>query len=157
MNLIKASSDDFYIVKTILQATINAVYPNYYPVGVVNFFLSHHSDEHIQKDIEKQNVFILKAGGENVGTGSVDENQINRVFVLPQFQGNGYGTYIMDKLEDLVAKKYPCSILDSSFPAYSMYLQRGYFPTKYNKVPTPNGNILCYYEMEKQLSSCKFS
>lgn len=141
--------NDYNTVRTIVQTTINAVYPNYYPVGVVNFFLSHHSYERIQKDIEEQNVFLLKDGGENVGTGSMDGNQINRVFVLPQFQGNGYGTYIMDKLEDMIFKKYSSSVLDSSLPAYRLYLRRGYLPIKYNMVPTPNGNILCYFEMEK--------
>lgn len=149
MNLIKASVNDYHTVRAIVQTTINAVYPNYYPAGVVNFFLNHHSNERIQKDIQKQNVFLLKDGGENVGTGSMDGNQINRVFVLPKFQGKGYGTYIMDRLEDMIFKKYSSSVLDSSLPAYRLYLQRGYLSTKYNMIPTPNGNILCYFEMEK--------
>lgn len=153
----KASEGDFNAVKAIVRTTINAIYPNYYPMGVVDFFLNHHSDEQIYKDIENQNVFLLKADGENIGTGSVVGNQINRVFVLPQFQGNGYGTHIMDKLEDMVFKKHTCSALDSSLPAYSLYLQRGYLPTKYNKITTPNGNVLCYYEMEKCLSSANTS
>lgn len=151
MELTVANLKEFYIIREMIQTVINTVYPNYYPAGVVNFFLDHHSDENIKKDIELQKVFLLKVGDEYVGTGSVNENQINRVFVLPQYQGKGCGTYIMDRLEEMIAQQYHRVVLDSSLPAYHLYLQRGYRSIQYKKQVLLNGNVLCCFEMEKDV------
>ena len=35
----QATLDDLKDVYNITQSTINAIYPHYYPVGAVNFFL----------------------------------------------------------------------------------------------------------------------
>lgn len=105
MNIIKATSADFSEVKNIVHTTIKTIYPHYYPKGVVDFFLNHHSDANIQKAIETETVLLLVVDGIIVGTGSTKENEIARLFVLPQFQGLGYGTLLMNELEYRISKK----------------------------------------------------
>ena len=59
MKIINAREADFGTVKDITQSTINAVYPHYYPKGAVDFFLAHHSDENIMRDIQNGDVFTM--------------------------------------------------------------------------------------------------
>lgn len=151
MKLIKATLADFDTVKNIVHTTIKAIYPHYYPIGVVEFFLNHHSDDNIRKALETETILLLDVEGIIVGTGSIHENEIGRMFVLPQFQGLSYGTSLMNELEDIVAKEHSEIVLHSSLPAYNLYIKRGYAPIKYDKIITPNKDVLCFNIMEKPI------
>lgn len=37
--------------------------------------------------------------GRLAGTGTCTENHITRLFVAPELQGRGYGSYLMERLE----------------------------------------------------------
>lgn len=152
MNFRNAGLQDFIIVKRITRRTIKKIYPAYYPKDVVSFFLKHHSDANILRDIKNNDVYLLEVDGKPVGTGSISDNEIGRVFVLPQFQGHGYGTLIMDQLETIISKNYSHSKLSASLPAYSLYLKRGYASVGYHQIKTAHGKVLCYHEMEKPLA-----
>ena len=147
MELIKATQDDFRVVKNIVHNTIKDIYPNYYPKGAVEFFLSHHSDENIKNAIEEKEIYLLLEKNNFIGTGSIKENEICRLFVLPEYQGKGYGTKIMDALEEILFESFNEIKLAASFPAYDMYIKRGYAPSVYNKILTEKGHYLCYHEM----------
>lgn len=149
INIKKADSADFETIKNIVHNTIKVVYPHYYPNGVVDFFLNYHSDDNIQRAIETEIVLLLNVDGIIVGTGSAHKNEISRLFVLPQFQGLGYGTVLLKKLENIIEKDYAKIKLDSSLPAYNLYIKSGYFPVKYEKIITSNKDVLCFYTMEK--------
>ena len=69
MEILTAKINDLQIIRDITQTAINEIYPRYYPAGAVQFFLEHHSDEHIMADISCGKVFVLFVGGEPVGTG----------------------------------------------------------------------------------------
>lgn len=146
VNIKRADLEELEVVKHIVHTTIKEIYPHYYPRGVVKFFLNHHSENNIQKAIETEIVLLLNVDGTIVGTGSVHKNEINRVFVLPKFQGLGYGTKL---LEDIIEKDYSKIILDSSLPAYNLYHKHGYLPVKYEKIITSNKDVLCFHTMEK--------
>ncbi len=67
---------DLDIVRKITGSTIKSIYPRYYPAGAVEFFLMHHSDEHIVTDISDGRVYVLYEGGEPVGTVTISDNNI---------------------------------------------------------------------------------
>ena len=145
-----ATINDRETVHRLAQETISAIYPRYYPRGAVNFFLNHHHPEAIRWDIEKGLVYL--ATDENdvpVGTVTLRENEILRLFVLPQFQGKGYGKMLLDFAENRVAEQFDTVIVDASLPAKSLYLKRGYRETAYHRLLTENGDYLCYDVMEK--------
>lgn len=59
----------------------------------MDFFLEHHSEENILKDIKKNRVFLYLDTSQNaIGTVTVKGNEICRLFVLPAYQGKGFGT-----------------------------------------------------------------
>ncbi len=85
----RANINDIY---ALVQNTIKSTYPKYYPTEVVDFFCEHHSLAAITQDVENGNVSVLLVNGNMVGTGSFVDNHITRVYVLPEYQGMGYGT-----------------------------------------------------------------
>ena len=150
MKIVKAGIADLDTIRRIVRDTIRAVYPRYYPKGAVDFFLAHHSDENIIKDITAGNVCILlNEEGQPAGTVTTAENELNRLFVLPEYQGHGYGGELIRFAENIIFEKYDRVVLSASLPAKKIYLKRGYSCTEYNMTECPNGDFLCYDEMIK--------
>lgn len=151
MEYIKATNPNIDCVFNIVQNTVTTIYPKYYPKEVVDFFSEHHSKENIAKDIENGNVGILVVNNQIVGTGSHEENHITRVYVLPEFQRKGYGSFIMQCLEDEIAEKYNTVLLDASLPACHLYEKRGYNTIRHEKWCVANDAVLVYEVMERIL------
>lgn len=146
-----AEITDLESVLQITRDTILEIYSHYYAGGVVDFFLQHHSRENVLSDIENGIVWLLEEEGKPVGTVTIKENAVNRLFVLPEYQSHKYGSQLMDFAEAEIAEKYSHVHLDSSLAAKEMYLKRGYREKKTCRIQTDNGDILIYDEMEKRI------
>ena len=59
--------------------------------------------EAIEKDIENGYTSLLKIDENIVATGCFVDNHITRVYVLPEYQKKGYGTFIMKTIENQIA------------------------------------------------------
>lgn len=143
-------ADSAALVAAIVKETIEAVYPHYYPAGAVKFFLDLHAEKQIKEAISKEEIYLAVAQGVTVGTGSIRGNEICRLFVLPKHQNKGYGSQLMDLLEEKIFENHETVHVDASFPAESMYLKRGYSFVSYERIETENGDFLCYHIMEKR-------
>lgn len=143
---VPAESD---IITELVRETIKAVYPKYYPAGAVEFFLAHHKPEKIVSDIEAGKVYVTERDGVIVGTVTIDGNGIERLFVEPSKQGNGYGGKLIDFAENMIFGYSETVRLDSSLPAKAIYIKRGYREKEYCKILTDNGDYLCFDIMEK--------
>ncbi|MDE7290064.1 MAG: GNAT family N-acetyltransferase [Oscillospiraceae bacterium] len=137
-------------ITELVRETIKAVYPKYYPAGAVEFFLAHHKPEKIASDIEAGKVYVIERDGIIVGTVTIDGNGIERLFVEPSKQGNGYGGKLIDFAENVIFGYSETVRLDSSLPAKSIYIKRGYKEKEYCKILTDNGDYLCYDIMERE-------
>lgn len=157
MEYIKATLKDQEQIHNLVQKTIKTVYPKYYPKEVVDFFCELHSRENIAADIEKGYVGILKNENQIWGTGSYKDNHITRVYVAPEHQKQGYGSYIMQCLENEISQNYKEVYLDASLPACQMYEKRGYRTIKYDQWGVENDVILVYGIMEKALPASNTS
>ncbi len=144
MEIVTAKEDDLDIVRRITRSTIRTIYPRYYPAGAVEFFLAHHSDERIMTDISVGRVYVLYENGEPAGTVTILDNNINRLFVLPEYQHNGLGKALLDFAEKKILESYEYVQIDASFPAKRIYLKRGYREIEYNIIEADNGDCLCY-------------
>lgn len=152
MEIITAKSGDLVTVFNIVQTTIKAVYPHYYSKGAVDFFAAHHSREHIAADIEAGIVSIALSDGRAVGTVTVKADNVNRLFVLPDEQGKGYGGELLRFAESVIAKSYGTARLDSSLPAKQIYLRKGYMVIDSRAIGTDGGDFLCYDIMIKRVA-----
>lgn len=142
---------DLEDVLHIIHDTISKTYSHYYAGGVVDFFLQHHSREHVLPDIKNRIVWLIEEDGCMVGTVTIKGNAVNRLFVLPEYQSHGYGSQLMDFAEAKIAEKFSHVHIDSSLAAKEMYLKRGYKEKRTCRIPAGNGDILIYDEMEKRV------
>ncbi len=146
----KATLDDAERVYCIVQHTIAEIYPDYYTQAVVDFFSRLHSIDNIIKDIEQSRISVLVKNGEIIGTGSHTDNHITRVYVLPEFQGQGFGSYIMNELEKEIFSEYDYCELDASLPACIFYENRGFRTVRHVKYDIGNGTFMIYEIMRKE-------
>lgn len=145
---IKENLQDIYDV---VQRTIKTIYPKYYPMEVVDFFCKHHSEDAILKDIESGHVSVLKIDGEIIATGCFVDDHITRVYVLPEYQKRGYGTFIIKNTEALIAENHDKVYLDASLPAAALYEKLGFCTVRHEKYVLENDVVLVYEIMEKNL------
>lgn len=146
----KAETTQAQQVWQLVQDTIKAVYPKYYLNDAVEFFSQLHSVDRVKADIENGFVRILIVDDSIVGTGTVSENHITRLFVSPEYQGRGYGSYIMSCIEDEISPNYSTAYLDSSLPAARFYDKRGYKTVRHEEI-TAGNSILVYEIMQRYL------
>lgn len=151
MNIKKAKIEDLELINNIVHSTINEIYPKYYNLEVVNFFNQLHNSENISKDILNENVYIFGFNELSFGTVTLIDNYVKRLFIIPEFQGNGYGSGIMEFLEEIVAKDYDEIILDSSLPSFKFYINRNYRLNEAHTIEVENGKILFYEQLIKFL------
>ena len=102
----KATGEEAQLVCDIVKETKAKIFPHYYTQAVVDFFGRLHSIDNIRKDIDEGRIDVLVASGKIVGTGSRTGNHITRVYVLPEYEGQGFGTVIMNHLEDEIFAEY---------------------------------------------------
>lgn len=146
MHILQALPAHLDFVRQITQQTIAAVYPHYYPAGAVRFFAAHHSDSAIADDIADGLVWLLRHDDCFVGTVTIRQNALYRLFVLPQWQGQGFGTSLLDFSEARILRDFPQVTLDASLPAETLYQKRGYRITGFYTIPC-DGDFLCYHTM----------
>ena len=145
---VKENLQDVY---NVVQHTIKIIYPKYYPTEVVNFFCELHSKDAILNDIENGYVSILKEDDKIIATGCFVENHITRVYVLPEYQEKGYGTFIIKNIETEIIKNYDKAYLDASLPAAAFYEKFGFYTIRHEKCFVENEVVLAYEIMEKEL------
>lgn len=152
MRYVTATNEHALAIHNVLQTTIRAVYPKYYPSEVVDFFCALHSLDHVQEGIASGHMGVLITDeGEVVGTGCYDANHITGVYVLPAYQGKGYGSHIIQCLEDAIGADYDAACLDASLPAVCLYERRGYKTTGHGIMEFDDGVKLVYETMERRL------
>jgi len=146
-------NDYFSGIYEVIHKTIEETYPKYYPRSAVDFFHNHHSKENMEKQLPNEYIMVLMENNEIIGTGTLFENEIKRFFILPEYQGKGYGKLLLKELEKNVdSKKHDKLRLDSSLGAVKFYEKCGYIYEKYMTIDLPDGNKLCYLEMYKNIN-----
>lgn len=142
--IINADMNMVLDIYELVHTTIKEIYNKYYSDEAVKFFLELHSKENISADISNGKVYVAVHEHNVVGTGTLDGDHIKRLFVLPQLQGQGMGTLIMDTLETEIIKNYGAAWLDSSLPAGKFYHNCGYVTKKYEEIQLENDKVLAY-------------
>ena len=104
---------------------------------------------------EKYGIYLSNIwhGKRDLGTGCFDENHITGVYVLPSYQNQGCGSYIIKCLETEIAKTHDTAVLDASLPAVFLYEHRGYKTVGHGICELENDVKLVYEIMEKELKA----
>jgi len=143
---------DLIAVKSLIQITIDACYTSVYPKEAVQFFKDWHCDEKILKNAKEGYTILLHQDNRIVGTGTIVDDEVMRVFVDPAFQRRGFGRLIMRKLEERAASNSVDVVkLDASLPAKTFYDALGYVTLEKTFLEVGNNRRLDFYKMEKAL------
>ena len=144
---------DLNTVKNLIESTINFSYPAFYNDEAIAFFKHHHCDENISKDAKEGHTIVLEQNGEIIGTGTILDNEIKRVFIDPAFQKHGFGKLIMHHLETKAcAQGIKLVKLDASLPAKKFYDSLGYITVEAASLEVADGKKLGLSQNGKDLS-----
>jgi ribosomal protein S18 acetylase RimI-like enzyme len=149
----KFKLSDLDTVRDLIHNTIDISYSRAYNTEAIKYFKNYHNDKNILKAVKEGYIVVLEKDNRIIGTGTLIDDYITRVFVNPEFQKQGLGKLLMQKLE---AKAFSAGIsvikLDSSLPAKKFYDSLGYKTVRKTFVKVENGKKLDYYKMEKSLT-----
>jgi GNAT superfamily N-acetyltransferase len=149
MEIIKLEDKYFDSFCNVVHNTIETTYPKYYSRGAVDLFHKYHSKEELLKKISYETVFLCKIDNDIIGTGTVFNDEIKRFFILPEYQGKGYGKILLEKMEKEIIKNYDTAKLAASLCSYNFYRKYLFEEICYKILPTEDDGGLCYFEMEK--------
>ena len=149
MEYTKATIDYMDEIYSLIQNTIREIYPRFYPEEVVRFLGVQQCLENLQRDLEEDRIYIFLEAEHVIGVGSYEENHITRIFVRPDYQNHGIGSFILQNLEDPISREYETVHLEATMPAVIMYEKRGYRTVRHEKWTVKNGAVLVYPVMEK--------
>ena len=142
---------DLDAVAELVYGTIETSYAGIYGPESKNFFVEYHSLDNILNDASNGYTVVALYGTEIVGTGTLLENDIRRVFIKPCFQGKGLGKLIMHTLEKKAADQNLDFVgLSASYTAKPFYEALGYEVTL-EGCDLIQDEKLKYYEMVKYL------
>ncbi len=145
-------SSDLDVIKGLIRRTIELCYCNAYPEEAIRFFKEWHCADRILKDAKEGYTIVLEKDNQIIGTGTIVDNHITRVFVDLAFQRQGFGKVIMRKLEERAnSLGIGAVILDASIPSKKFYDSLGYRTLEEAFIPIENGKRLDFYKMEKVL------
>jgi N-acetylglutamate synthase-like GNAT family acetyltransferase len=143
---------DLPAVRRLIYNTIEICYSADYPKEAIKFFKDYHSDKNILKGAAKGYTIVLEINNRIIGTGTIIDSHIMRVFVNPNFQKRGLGKLIMLKLEGKAALAGVKTVqLDASLPSKKFYDSLGYTTFEKTFVKVENDKNLHYYKMKKVL------
>jgi putative acetyltransferase len=150
----KLRRSDLATVKELIYNTIDICYSSGYPKEAIKYFKEYHCDKNILKGAAKGWTIVLEKGNHIIGTGTIIDNHIMRVFVNPKFQKQGLGKIIMQKLEDKAISSGLRKVkLDASLPSKKFYDSLGYKTCEKTYVKLENGKKLHYHKMDKVLTA----
>lgn len=136
----------------LIQETIDVSYPAYYPDRAVQFFRDYHSVENITKRGQLGELIIIEQEDKMVATGSLVENEISGVFVLPDMQRMGLGKQIMLELESRAERNGISEImLHVSLPSRKFYEMLNYEIGVPDRIDVGDGQRLKYWKGKKRI------
>jgi putative acetyltransferase len=117
-------------------------------------FKEYHSRENILDDARNGYTLVAEEDRVIVGTGTLLDTSIRRVFISPLHQRRGIGKLVYDALEHK-ARTDKIAVLDlaSAIGSRPFWESRGFIVREELYVPSDKDRIIRYYSMTKDLSS----
>jgi ribosomal protein S18 acetylase RimI-like enzyme len=128
-------------------------YSKIYSKEAIKYFKDYHINKNILKAAKEGYTVVLEKSNRIIGTVTLIDHYITRVFVNPKFQGQGFGKLLMKKLQTKARSAGVRIVkLDSSLPAKRFYDSLGYKTIKKTFMKVENGKKLNYYKMKTSLT-----
>jgi|GEM_PF-337487 GNAT superfamily N-acetyltransferase len=145
---------DIEALQQLIYQTIDDAYTGVYGPKAIQYFKDYHSSRQILADARQGQTIVLELNELIVGTGTICEQNIRRVFVSPAFQGRTFGRMVMETLEKKALSMGLHHLnLDASLPSQAFYQHLGYRTREEAFIQVSDDERLDYFYMEKALNA----
>lgn len=152
IDLREFAPQDLSLVKTLVDRTIDVTYLPVFPEEAIRGYKAHHSREQILADASNGYTVVLEDGEAIIGTGTLLDRNIRRVFIDPAYQRKGLGRQVMHELEDRALANRASEVdLQTTVVSKEFYHSLGYTPVQEDHILVGNGQELAIYTMSKEL------
>ena len=111
----------------LIQTVISETNSKYYSPEIIEAWKRYNSLENLEKELKEMNFIYYQVNDIILGTGAIKENHIQKVYVLPDYQGLGIGAKLVNALEKIAqVKNYKECNLNSTINALNFYKPMGY-------------------------------
>jgi GNAT superfamily N-acetyltransferase len=111
----------------LIRITLREVNSKDYSPKVINSMCSEYTPERMVELNEKRTFLVAVAGGQVIGTATLEGDYVGSVFVLPSWHRKGVGKNLMNAIETIARNNGKSSIqLGASIIAVGFYLKLGY-------------------------------
>ena len=143
---------DLKAVKGLIERTMDKNYRGLFNREVMEYFGQFHGDVNCLQVAIQGHTIVAEQNGHIIGTGSIIDDYILRVYVEPTLQKQGIGKLIMAALEKSAFEKGKRKVkLRATELSKKYYQKMGYIIVEKNLEGVENGKDLVYYLMEKQI------
>lgn len=141
---------DLDSVVRLVHRVVDVCYTPVYPAGALALYKRYHSRENILSDAWTGYCVVAEKGSEIVGTGTLIEADVRRVYVNPDCQNTGIGGMVYDALEKRAVEARISRLdLSASIIARRFWESQGFVFESEQTITAPNNEILLFYLMSK--------
>lgn len=127
MNIRKATKKDANDIVDIIRETVSITHKNLYSKDNIQNILNNYRLERVIHFIDSYDYFVAEEGGDIVGCVLAKEGKMRSLYVLPSFEGKGFGRKLLEVAEECTRKNGFKEIwLWSSLVSYDFYVHMGY-------------------------------
>ncbi len=136
-----------------VQDAIDISYRKVYPPEAVDYFKEHHSMGDILSDASLGYTVVADCSGEMLGTGTLLDTNVRRVYINPLHRYKGIGKLIVAELERRALDEMIVSLdLSASLVSKRFWESCGFMVQSEDSLPVGNNQKLHYYTMVKVLN-----
>lgn len=156
----KAHLADRSIIRSISERTWPSTYGHIISQEQIDFMLDWmYSDASLEEQMNKgHQFFIAHYNQEDIGFCSVsketDSHKLNKLYILPNTQGSGAGTLLLNKAIEIAKAEGSTSLflqVNKHNSAYSFYIKKGFVKESEFKFDIGNGYFMDDYVMRLSL------
>ncbi len=146
--------NDILKIEKLIGKTIDISFLGYYSKEAREFLKKRvHSARHIKRHAKEGFTCILEDVDKSlIGTGTLINDIITRVYIYPGYQNRGYGKSVMQYLERMAFRNEIRTIsLHAMLPALSFYVSLGYVIVEDTSYTINNEIKVFVFKMKKEL------
>jgi N-acetylglutamate synthase-like GNAT family acetyltransferase len=135
-----------------MKETISTCYATF-PYAYRHHWLEeHHSVDQILAEATEGLTLVIECRGNIIGTGNIINNRIQSIVIRPDMQRQGYGTELLQRLEQYARNQGIRMVHLSALPPAQPFFERlGYQTLSEHYFKAPNLRQFTYSIMEKRL------
>lgn len=143
---------DVNAIQSLMEETVSTCYGTFPLAYRQHWIDDHHSRERILTDASEGYTLVVEYQDNIIGTGSLLQDEIQSVFIHPDFQQLGLGTQLMIRLEEYARQRSIQEIqLYALTLSRSFFEKLGYHTISEHQFKDPHLRQFKYFIMEKRL------